>query len=260
MVTDWNKAFAVRLKAAVQAAGGNKVISERSGVPLSTLDKTLAGNTKPSFENVVKIATEKMVPYQGNRLMLDFSTANMYSEHMAKLVAWHRHHTRFWKQSVLFCDWRWPDFLNIYAPDKKGSTGEAEPKFFNAVTGENLAFIDGIELGRKIWNLDHAIWTLQGRHRDMVHFADYIYNVPFKPPIGKFLLTGRENGEWTYIDVAGRYIDRDKFEEFKSLFYELQGWEINTGHPTESTLKRLDLAYVAEELKQNGKLGKQLKL
>jgi len=23
---------------------------------------------------------------------------------MAKLVAWHRYHTRFWKQSALFCD------------------------------------------------------------------------------------------------------------------------------------------------------------
>ena len=34
--------------------------------------------------------------------MLDYSTANMYSEHMAKLVSWHRYYTRFWKQSALF--------------------------------------------------------------------------------------------------------------------------------------------------------------
>ena len=93
--------------------------------------------------------------------MLDFSTENMYSEHIAKLVTWHRYYTRFWKQSVQFCDWRWPDFLNLYGPGKVGSTGIAEPKFLNAVTGKNFSFLDGIELGRKIWNLDHAIWTLQ---------------------------------------------------------------------------------------------------
>ena len=41
-----------------------------------------------------------MVPFEGDMLMLDYSTENMYSEHMAKLVAWHRRYTRFWKQSV----------------------------------------------------------------------------------------------------------------------------------------------------------------
>jgi alpha-L-arabinofuranosidase len=35
-----------------------------------------------------------------------------------------------------------------------------------------------IGIGKKIWNLDNVIWTLQGRHRDMVHFADFIYNKP----------------------------------------------------------------------------------
>ena len=56
----------------------------------------------------------------------------------------------------------------------RGFTGEGEPRFFNAVTGRNMTFAEGIEIGRKIWTLDHAIWTLQGRHRDDIHFADYI--------------------------------------------------------------------------------------
>jgi len=61
--------------------------------------------------------------------MLDYSSENMYSEHMAKLVAWQRYYTRFWKQSALFCDNRWPDFVNPNAPDMIGSTGTAEPTF-----------------------------------------------------------------------------------------------------------------------------------
>jgi aldehyde:ferredoxin oxidoreductase len=210
-----------------------------------------------SAEEVVKIYTDKMVPYQGNMRMLDFSSENMYSEHIAKLVTWHRHYSRFWKQSVQFCDWRWPDFVNLYAPGKVGSTGLSEPKFLNSVTGKKFSFLDGIELGRKIWNLDHAIWTLQGRHRDMVHFADYFYTQPSWTPDGQpEYMPGRENGKWRYIKTLGRHFDKDKFEEFKSRFYTLQGWEANTGYPTAGTLKSQGLDYVTAELAQSGKLGK----
>jgi aldehyde:ferredoxin oxidoreductase len=111
---------------------------------------------------LIKIVAEKLIPYENDPLMLDFSTDNIYSEHMAKLVAWHRHYTRFWKQSVLYCDERWPEFINSKAPGYRGLTGEGEPKFLNAVTGKKFSFLDGMELGRKIWNLDNAIWTLQG--------------------------------------------------------------------------------------------------
>ena len=134
-----------------------------------------------------------------------------------------------------------------------GSTGEAEPRFLNAVTGKNFTFLDGIELGRKIWNLDQAIWTLQGRHRNMVHFADYIYLIPKGNKNKKF--TGKENGEWTYTDIPERIVDREKFEEFKTLFYELEGWDPLTGYPTRSTLEDLDLGYVADELEEQNKLG-----
>jgi aldehyde:ferredoxin oxidoreductase len=207
-------------------------------------------------EEAVRIYTDKMVPFQGDRQMLDFSTKNMYSEHIAKLVAWQRHYTRFWKQSVLFCDWRWPDFLNIYVPDKVGSTGEAEPKFFNAVTGRKLSFLDGIEIGTKIWNLDHAIWTLQGRHRDMVHFADYLYSEPFERGF-PYLLPGKENGKWAYIDTRGRSINKEKFEGFKTKFYELEGWDPTTGYPKRCTLESLDLGFVAHELERQNKMGKE---
>jgi aldehyde:ferredoxin oxidoreductase len=69
-------------------------------------------------------------------------------------------------------------------------------------------------------------------------------------------MPGRENGKWRYIKTLGRSFDKNKFEEFKSLFYKQQGWETSTGYPTASTLKSLGLDYVAAELEQNGKLGK----
>ncbi|MCH7908347.1 MAG: aldehyde:ferredoxin oxidoreductase [Candidatus Hydrogenedentes bacterium] len=202
-------------------------------------------------EEMVRILTNKMVPFQDDPLMLDFSDEGMYSEHMAKLISWHRYYTRFYKQSLLFCDTRWPDFVNLRAPDKIGLTGDAEPKFLKAVTGKNLTFLEGIEVGKKIWNLDHAIWTLQGRHRDMVHFTDIHYEQAGSP--GRF--PGIKDGKWERIMFRGRRFDKDRFEEFKTRFYELQGWDTASGFPTRSTLAGMGLDHVADELEAQGTLG-----
>jgi aldehyde:ferredoxin oxidoreductase len=211
---------------------------------------------QPPAERVTKIIAEKLIPYENNPLMLDFSTENIYSEHMAKLVAWHRHYTRFWKESVLYCDKRWPDFINSKVHGYKGLTGEGEPRFFNAVTGKKFSFVDGMELGRKIWNLDNAVWTLQGRHRDMVHFSDYIYHVPFAGSgnYAMYYLPGKEKGWWDYIRVNGRHLDRAKFEEFKTRFYNLEGWDNRSGWPKRRTLESLGLTFVADELEKERKI------
>ncbi|NQV34367.1 MAG: aldehyde:ferredoxin oxidoreductase, partial [Phycisphaeraceae bacterium] len=210
-------------------------------------------------EQVVKVVSDKMVPFQGDMDMLDFSESNIYSEHMAKLVSWHRYYTRFWKQSMLFCDTRWPDYVNSLAPDKIGATGLAEPKYIKAVTGKDFSFADGIQLGRKIWNLDHAIWTLQGRHRDMVHFADNVYKSKplFPADVPNAYLPGKEKGKWGYHGYSRRTLDRDKFDEFKTRFYRLQEWDTSTGYPTRAALETLGLGYVADELEAQGKLGVQ---
>jgi aldehyde:ferredoxin oxidoreductase len=202
---------------------------------------------------VVKAITDKMVPFQGDMDMLNFSDDNIYSEHMAKMVSWQRYYTRFWKQSMLFCNNRWPDFLNVYSPDQLGATGIAEPRYVKAVTGKEISFEDGIDLGRRIWNLDQAIWTLQGRQRDMVQFADNVYDQgPLFPDVH---MPGVENGKWGFYSYSDRALDRDKFDAFKTRFYELQGWDAATGYPTRSTLESLGLGYVADELEKNDKLG-----
>ncbi len=212
---------------------------------------------KRTAREAVKIVTDRMVPFQGDMDMLDFSESNVYSEHMAKMISWQRYYTRFWKQSMLCCDARWPDFVNDHGPDGIGAIGIAEPEYMKAVTGKDLSFEEGVNLGRKIWNLDHAIWTLQGRHRDMVHFADFVYKKPPPSPDGsrQAYMPGKENGEWGCYNYAERALDRDKFDEFKTRFYRLQGWDTATGYPTPSTLQSMGLGYVADELDRNGKLG-----
>jgi aldehyde:ferredoxin oxidoreductase len=219
---------------------------------------------EPFAQGIVKIITDKMVPFQGDIDMLNFSESNIYSEHMAKLVSWQRYYTRFWKQSMLFCNNRWPDFVNIHRADANnpigiGATGIVEPEYVRAVTGKVFSFEDGIELGRRIWNLDHAIWTLQGRHRDMVHFVDNIYEQPPLFPVDAGIadvhMPGKEDGKWGLYGYSQRTLDRDRFDDFKTQFYKLQSWDTDTGYPTRAALESLKLGYVADELEENGKLG-----
>jgi len=241
---------------------GDRDMNEHDFMLLFLLPTQAKGaRKKPSVsaEELVNIFTEKLMPYEGDPLMLDYSNENMYSDHIVKLVAWHRHYTRFWKQSILYCDFLLPDFYNENAPDKRGLSGEGESRFYSAVTGKNIDFVDGINIGRRIWNLDNAIWTLQGRHRDIVHFADYIYRVPFKGlgSLSKCYMTGRKNGKWDYIPLDGRFIDKAAFEEWKTKFYKFERWDPNSGWPTRSTLESFNLRHVADELERYGKIGKE---
>jgi aldehyde:ferredoxin oxidoreductase len=213
------------------------------------------GQRLVAAEDAVRILSKKVSPQSSDPAMLDCSEENIYSESMAKLVSWHRHFTRFWRESALFCDFRWSEAVNTYAPGNSGVLAEAEEPFFAAVTGKKVTIAEGVELGRKIWNLDNAVWTLQGRHRDMVQFPEYIYSVPLPPDWPQFL-PGREKGQWKYIQVNGRHLDKQKFEEWKTKFYHLEGWDTETGWPTRETLKDVGLGNVAEELEKRGKLGR----
>ena len=213
----------------------------------------------PNPEWLTRVISEKLIPFENDPLMLDYSTPNIYSDHMVKLVAWHRRYARFWKQSALYCDFRWSEFINTNTDDKKGLSGEGEPRFLRAVTGNDLSFSDGMEIGRKIWNLDNAIWSLQGRHRDMVHFPEYIYSVPYarygaKGKFSHYYLPGRENGKWAYIRADGRHLDKSRFDDWKTAYYELEGWNPATGRPRKKTLTDLGLKNVSEEMAHQEKM------
>jgi aldehyde:ferredoxin oxidoreductase len=192
-------------------------------------------------------------------MMINYSDEGIYSEAMAKTVAWHRHYTRFYKQSMLFCDWAWADFVNPYGPNNEGMTSIGENKFMNAVTGGDMTFEQGMEVGRRIWNLDRAVWALQGRHRDVEKFAEYCYTTGAQPGTttyeAPYTMPVFENNEWAFKSVAGRILDRQKVEDWKTLFFKLEGWDVKSGWPTRETLVKLDLANVADELQAAGKLG-----
>jgi len=238
---------------------GERDINEHGGINLAVHNMPLmakAGRIEPivSAERVAEILATKVLPYEGDPFMFDYSEGptGIYSANRAKTIAWHRHYTRFWTEAMGNCALLWPSFINTNAPDLLGATPQGEVRFLNAVTGEGLSFVDGMEKGRRIWNLDRAIWVLQGRHRDMEVFSGYVYSVPVSRP---HPLPVYEDGEWRFSDNIGRRLNKIRFEEWKTKYFELEGWESASGWPTRDTLEKLSLGKIADELERAGRLG-----
>lgn len=60
------------------------------------------------------------------------------------------------------------------------------------------------------------------------------------------------NGEWVWSSQVFP-LKKDRMDEFKSMFYELEGWDPKTGWPTRSTLEGCGLGYVADVIEKQGK-------
>lgn len=242
---------------------------QKSFAQLNANEQELA--KKIPAEEFVEIMAKRLVPFTGDPLMMDYSDGptGIYSEHKAKLVAWDRHYTRFWKESALYCDQfnGFPSFIE-FGKAYIGFTPEAEPIFWNAVTGENISFADGMERGRKIWNLSQAIFALQGRHRDQLKLAPFMYKTGAAyggcgTNKTRIFVVGAApsnlypvyvNGKWSYDNLKEMTMDPEGVEQFKDHYYKLEGWDLATGLPTRATLESLGLKHVADELAAKGKL------
>lgn len=210
-----------------------------------------------SAAKLAEIIGSKVSPYN-DPMMIDYSDEGMYSESMVKLVSWHRHYSQYYKASLGLCDKAFASFIALQREDLAGPTPEVEPRLMKSVMGEDLTFERGMELGERIDNFERAILILQGRDRDQEVYEEYMYEVP-ESLVGDqrypSVLPVFENGEWSYKNVTGRTVDRDKLETWKSLYYEFKGWDPATGWPTRATLEKMDLAFVADALESAGKLG-----
>jgi aldehyde:ferredoxin oxidoreductase len=216
----------------------------------------MAQSGKPylTAEEASKLYAEAMVPYNDDRYLVDYGEGEtgVYSDSKVKQVAWVKHYEKFWIGAGGFCGWRWPMCITNNTADRRGPTPQAEIKFWNAATGKNLTFADCMETGHKIYTLDRAIWNLQGRHRDLEVFPDYVYD---KPGRGGSELPMVIDGQWKYDGGRGRKLDRAKVEDFKTRFYKFEGYNPDNGYPTRATLEKMGLKKVADVMQSKGKLG-----
>jgi aldehyde:ferredoxin oxidoreductase len=172
----------------------------------------------------------------------------IYSKYKAEWVAWHQHYWNYYKESVGFCDWGYCQLNN-------GRTPTAEPTFLNAITGRNHSFNDGLEIGRRAWTLKRAIFVMQGRHRKMENFTGYYYK-PGASYCGYATTLPILNGDkWELQNCRELYFSREGVDQFKTHFYNVEGWDPNSGYPTRKTLEGLGMKHVADVLQSKNKLG-----
>jgi aldehyde:ferredoxin oxidoreductase len=212
-----------------------------------------SGDPYLTAEEAARLYSEALVPYDDDPWLADFGDGptGIYSDSKVKLIAWVKHYEKFWIGCGGFCGWRWPMTFTNNTADRRGATPREEPKFWNAVTGDNRTFADYMELGRKIYTLDRAIWVLQGRHRDMEVFPDYVYDKPSAGHIMPMVV----DGKWTYATGEGRTLDRARVEDFKTRFYRFEGYNPENGYPTRDTLEGMGMRPVADLLEKRGRLG-----
>ena len=213
-----------------------------------------SGNPYMSAEETSQKYADAMVPYQDDRYLIDYGMSEatgIYSDSKIRLTAWTKHYEKMW-HGMGFCGWRWPQCITNNTADRRGATPHAEPRFWNAITGQNKTFADTMEMGHKIFTLDRAIWNLQGRTKEMEVFPDYIYN---RAGGGSEQPIVNDEGKWVYDRCSGRQHDRAKFEDFKTRFYKFEGWNPDNSYPTRATLEKMGMKHVADVMQSKGKLG-----
>ena len=152
------------------------------------------------------------------------------------------------KESLVLCDFLWPVIWVRFADDHTGDP-TLESQVLSAITGREIDETGLNEIGERIYNLQRAILLREGwGGRQGDRLLDYLHEEPldtvfFNPDC---IVPGK-NGE--VVSRQGMSIQRSDFEELKSEYYGLRGWDVPSGLPKESKLMELGLADVATDLK-----------
>ncbi len=165
--------------------------------------------------------------------------AGDYSVYEGKALAAKKIQNRTYiKDSLGLCDFGWPITYSFATPDHVGDP-DLEARIFEAVTG-----ISGKELeghAERIANMQRAILIREGRR---VPEADHPLEFNFTEPLqagargGKVMVPGPGD---EVLEATGNVLDRDKFETMLQEYYDLRGWDRETGIPLSRTLTALGL-------------------
>ncbi len=132
------------------------------------------------------------------------------------------------KDSYIVCDILFPYLFNANSSDHVGDV-TLESRLYSAVTGMEMSLEESYQKGEMLSTLERALAVRDGRTRK----DDTLHELYFEKE-----------------DAGGRKYLREDLERSKSDYYKLMGWDVRSGIPTESTLKRVGLQDVAEDLQK----------
>jgi aldehyde:ferredoxin oxidoreductase len=162
------------------------------------------------------------------------------------------------KESLVLCSFSWPITHVRHSEDHVGDPA-LESQVLSAVTGGETDEEGLYHVGERIFNLERAIHAREGHSgRQEDALPDYCFEKPAKPYVfynPGCLVPGR-NGE--VISKKGAVLDRDKFEDMKTEYYRLRGWDADTGLQTRTKLNELGLSDIADDLDKRGCLSRTI--
>lgn len=142
---------------------------------------------------------------------------------------WHSHRGMI-VDSLILCDYENTRVFSMLSEDGTADTAMMS-KLLSACTGYEISEMELDKAGERIWNQLRAIDVKNfGRNREIDEST-----------IDGFMYPGKDDGVM---------LDRQKFLQLLDTYYELSGWDTQTGMPLRSKLESLDLADVANELEK----------
>jgi aldehyde:ferredoxin oxidoreductase len=159
------------------------------------------------------------------------------------------------KESLILCDMRWPMNLAYY-PGGYFPETTLESQIYSAITGRETDEAGLNKAGERIFNLQRAIQLRHGwePHKDDAPL-DYFFEQPLKEDelfYDADCLAPGKDGQ--VISKVGAVVDREAFEKMKREYYELRGWDVESGLPTRVKLEELALGDIARDLDNTGLL------
>ncbi|MCW4051446.1 MAG: aldehyde ferredoxin oxidoreductase family protein [Candidatus Bathyarchaeota archaeon] len=110
---------------------------------------------------------------------------------------------------------------------------EEYPLYMEAATGVKMTLDDMWKMGDRVYALVRAFWAREYGEK-WSRLMDYPPEKWFKYPL-------------TEGALAGKKLDKDKYDKLLSVYYEKRGWD-ERGIPTKATMKDLDLSEEAKQL------------
>jgi aldehyde:ferredoxin oxidoreductase len=151
------------------------------------------------------------------------------------------------KDSLLLCDSCWPMMVSWNTLDHVGDP-LLESRIYSAVTGIETDEAGLNQYGERIFNLQRGILLREGwrpKADDVVkefNYTDPVEAVFMNPDV---IVPGP--GE-EVISRKGRTLNRAEFETMRKEFYDLRGWDAESGLQKAETLERLGLSDLVQNL------------
>jgi len=171
------------------------------------------------------------------------AAADPYSGYEGKAgpAVWHGNRSAL-KDSLTICDNAFPRILSLATQDRLARAGDMEgPSFeyhlFSSATGCKMSEEEFDRVGERIVNLDRALLVRNhGRSRQDDETVIPYFEQPesyINPLLGEKVVA-----------------EREKFLRLMDEYYELRGWDLETGRPLRDKLEELGLKEVADELER----------